>query len=458
MKTVFVLFWSTWDLAKRKLFPALYNIYKEQWRGIDIIWVGRRDFDDDQFRQFLDESLDTFIDKWSDFKDFLSTITYSKVDLEEGEDYKTLQSDIESIDTHSNAQIIFYLSISPEYFWSFTSHYRYIENKNARVIFEKPFWVDLSSARDLNAKIKQAFREEQIYRIDHYLWKEAIQNILTFRFANIIFQSTWNNKYIDNIQITASESLWIEKRWWYYDTSWALRDMVQNHLFQALSLVAMDTPESISADFIRQEKLKVFQNIHLWNEFSDNIVFGQYAWYKDAPWVWKDSKTETFVAMKLEVDTQSFSWIPIYLRTWKCMNKKSTKIVVEFKDMPDSLYKQFGNVEKNRIILDIQPTEWIDIQFNIKENWDSSSLQKVHSMFSNKKESKEAYQKLIEDMIDGDKTLFINWHVLEESWRIVEDLVNCKDNCPMIFSYTWWENGPKESYDLLERDGKKWYE
>jgi glucose-6-phosphate 1-dehydrogenase len=458
MKTIFVLFWSTWDLAKRKIFPALYNIYKNQGKEVDVIWVWRRDFDDEQFRKFLDENLKTFVDRWSNFKDFLGTISYSKVNLDEGEDYKALQSHIESIDTDKNAQIIFYLSISPEYFGDFISHYTHIENTNARVIFEKPFWVDLGSARELNAKIKQAFREEQIYRIDHYLWKEAIQNILAFRFSNLIFQSTWNNKYIDNIQITASESLWIEKRWWYYDASWALRDMVQNHLFQALSLVAMDTPESISADAIRQEKLKVFQNIHLWKDFGQNIVFGQYDWYKEAEWVQEGSKTETFVAMKIDVDTPSFSSIPIYLRTWKLMNKKSTKIVVEFKDMPDNLYKKFGNVGKNRIILDIQPQEWIDIQFNIKENGDSPSLQEIHSSFSNGKESKEAYQKLIEDMIDWDKTLFISWDVLEESWRIVEDLVNCHDNCPIVFPYKWWENGPKESYDLLERDGKKWHE
>ena len=458
MKTIFVLFWSTWDLAKRKIFPALYNIYTQQSQDIHIIWVWRRDFHDNQFRQFLDESLDSFIDKWSNFTDFLDTITYSKVDLDAWEDYKTLHSDIENIDDSAHAQVIFYLSISPEYFWSFTDNYKHIENKDAKVIFEKPFWVDLSSARELNTKIMQAFREEQIYRIDHYLWKEAIQNILTFRFANIIFGSTWNNIYIDNIQITASESLWVEKRGWYYDTSGALRDMVQNHLFQALSLIAMDTPETLSADEIRQEKLKVFQSIHLWNDFGKNIVFGQYEWYKDAPWVPDDSRTETFVAMKLEVDTPSFSWIPIYLRTWKMMAKKSTKIVVEFKNMPDNLYKQFGNIEKNRIIIDIQPNAWIDIQFNIKENGKSSSLQKVDSSFSNQAESKEAYQKLIEDMIDGDKTLFISWDVLEESWRVVEDLVNCRDNCPVLFSYEWWENGPKESYDLLETDGNTWYE
>ena len=458
MKTIFVLFWSTWDLAKRKILPAIYNIHKQQSQDIHIIWVWRRDFDNTQFREFLDESLDEFIDSWSDFKAFLDTITYSKVDLDASEDYASLQVHIQSIDGSESAQVIFYLSISPEYFGSFTDNYKHIENKDARVIFEKPFWVDLGSARVLNTKIMKAFREEQVYRIDHYLWKEAIQNILAFRFSNILFESTWNNKYIDNIQITASESLWVEKRGWYYDTSGALRDMVQNHLFQSLSLVAMDTPNSISADEIRQEKLKVFQNIHLWDDFGKNIVFGQYAWYRDAPWVPEDSKTETFVAMKLEVETPSFSWIPIYLRTWKSMKKKSTKIVVEFKDMPDSLYKQLGNIEKNRIIIDIQPDAWIDIQFNIKENGNSSSLQNVHSSFSNQEESKEAYQKLIEDMIDGDKTLFISWDMLAESWRILEDLVNCRDNCPILFSYEWWENGPKESYDLLETDGNTWYE
>lgn len=455
MKTIFVLFGSTWDLAKRKIFPALYNIYSEQWREIDIIWVWRRDYDNEKFRGFLDEGLGEFVDKWSNFTDFLNTITYSKVNLDIWEDYKKLQRTIRDLDSDGNAQIIFYLSISPEYFWNFTSHYQHLENKDARVVFEKPFWVDLSSARALNAKIMQAFEEEQVYRIDHYLWKRAIQNILTFRFSNILFESNWNNTYIDNIQITAAESLWVEKRWWYYDTSWALRDMVQNHLFQALSLVTMSKPANMCADAIWKEKLKVFENIHLWNTFENNIVFGQYDWYKDTPWVSEESKTETFVAMKLEVQTPEFSWIPIYLRTWKLMKQKSTKIVVEFKNIADIWIK---NTEKNRITFNIQAEEWIDIQFNIQENWNSSSLKKVHSTFLNQGEPKEAYQKLIEDIIEGDKTLFISWDVLEESWRIVEDLVNCKNNCPMVLSYKSWENGPKESYDLLERDGNTWYE
>ncbi len=458
MKTIFVLFWSTWDLAKRKLFPALYNIYTEQWKEIDIIWVGRRDYDDKKFRDYIDEGLEDFVEKWSDFINFLDTVTYSKVQLDVPKDYKTLQTTIKNLDSQGNAQLIFYLSISPEYFWDFISNYKYIENKNARVVFEKPFWVDLASAKALNANIMKVFNEEQVYRIDHYLWKRAIQNILMFRFSNILFESIWNNTYIDNIQITAAESLWVEKRWWYYDTSWALRDMVQNHLFQALSLVTMSKPATLHADTIWQEKLKVFQNIHLWDTFENNIVFGQYDWYRDSTWVAEDSRTETFVAMKLEVQTPEFSWVPIYLRTWKLMNKKSTKIVVEFKNLSDTWVEKFKNTQKNRITFNIHSDEWIDIHFNIQANKDSSSLQKVHSTFLNQDNVKEAYQKLIEDMIEGDKTLFISWDVLKESWRIVEDLVNCKNNCPVVLSYKSWENGPKESYDLLERDGNNWYE
>lgn len=288
--------------------------------------------------------------------------------------------------------------------------------------------------------------------------QEPIQNILAFRFANIIFEPIWNNKYIDNIQITASENIWVWDRWWYYDTSWALRDMVQNHLFQVLSMVVMDPPFRINADWIRQEKLKILKSLNLWEKYWENIVFGQYEWYLDEKWVSKNSKTETFVAMKIEVNTWNFQWVPIYLRTWKCLKEKKTSIVIEFKEVPDILFKKFWNIEKNRIILDVQPNEWIDIHFNIKENWNSKEVQRVHSKFSKEIESKEAYEKLIEDIIDGDKTLFTSWEMLEESWKVVDNLVHCKNNCPILHKYKPQTNWPKSSDLLLEQDGKKWYE
>ncbi|MFA5917902.1 MAG: glucose-6-phosphate dehydrogenase [Candidatus Gracilibacteria bacterium] len=458
MHTIFVIFGSTGDLAKRKLFGALYDIYSSK-KNIDlnIIGVGRRDFLDNEFRNYIKQETSEFIKQKSNFVDFLKKINYSKVELNEQDDYKTLKNDIAKLQK-SNSQVVFYLSIAPEFFTNFVDNYKFIDIKNAKIIFEKPFGNDLSSAKDLNEKIMEVFREEQVYRIDHYVGKEAIQNILAFRFANILFEPIWNNKYIDNIQITASENIGVQDRGGYYDNSGALKDMVQNHLFQVLSLVTMDTPSNIDADAIRLEKLKVFRSLRLKKDFEKNIVFGQYEGYKDEKSVKPNSRTETFIAMKIEVDSWRFVGVPIYLRTGKYLDKKCTKIVVEFKEIPDILFKKFGSIEKNRIILEVQPNETIDIHFNIKENGNSKEVQRVKSKFSKEIESKEAYVKLLEDVIHGDKTLFTSWEMLKESWKIVEDLINCKNNCPILHIYKKGTTGPEASNIMLENDNKKWYE
>lgn len=458
MHTIFVIFWSTWDLAKRKLFGALYNIYlNKKDIELDIVWVWRRDFNNDDFRNYIKNETNNFIDKKNNFWEFLEKINYSKVELNEENDYLNLKNDIEKLQKQ-DSQVIFYLSIAPEFFTNFVDNYKLINIKNSKIIFEKPFWTDLFSARNLNEKIMEVFKEEQVYRIDHYVWKEAIQNILAFRFANIIFEPIWNNRYIDNIQITASENIWVWDRWGYYDNSWALRDMVQNHLFQVLSLVTMDTPSNIEADAIRQEKLKVFKSLKLREDFTKNIVFWQYEGYKDEKLVNPNSRTETFVAMKIEVDSWRFVWVPIYLRTWKYLNEKCTKIVIEFKEIPDILFRKFGNIEKNRVILEVQPNETIDIHFNIKENWNSKEVERVKSKFSKEIESKEAYEKLLEDVIIWDKTLFTSWEMLKQSWEIVDDLVNCKNNCPLLHIYKKWTSWPEASNMMLENDNRKWYE
>ncbi|MDD2871318.1 MAG: glucose-6-phosphate dehydrogenase [Candidatus Gracilibacteria bacterium] len=458
MHTIFIIYGSTGDLAKRKLFPALYNIFKyKKGLEIDIIAVGRRNYNDTEFREFIDKETDEFIGKSDDFSRFLDTINYSKVELTNPTDYANLKQDIKKIQ-RKTSQIIFYLSIAPEYFDAFVDNYKHINIKKTKIIFEKPFGTDLKSAKKLNTKIMEVFREEQVYRIDHYVGKEAIQNILAFRFANIIFEPIWNNKYIDNIQITASETVGVGDRGGYYDKSGALRDMVQNHLFQVLSLVVMNPPSMIDSDGIRQEKLKVFRSIKLGDNYENNIVFGQYNGYLEEKDIAKNSKTETFVAMKLEVNSWNFVGVPIYLRTGKALEKKLTQIVIEFKEVPDILFKKFGNIEKNRIILEIQPNEGIDIHFNIKENGNSQEVERVKSKFEKELESKEAYEKLLEDAIISDKTLFTSWEMLEQSWKIVDNLVNCKNDCPLIHKYPKGSNGPIASDYLLENDGRKWYE
>lgn len=234
--------------------------------------------------------------------------------------------------------------------------------------------------------------------------------------------------------------------------------MVQNHLLQVLSLVVMDPPSQLDAIGMRQEKLKVFRSITLGKNFENHVVFGQYDGYPQEKDVVPASKTETFVAMKIEVDSWNFVGVPIYLRTGKAMAKKSTQIVIEFKEIPNILFKKFGPIKKNRIILEVQPNEGIDIHFNIKQNGSSKEAERVKSQFVKEMESKEAYEKLLEDVIVGDKTLFTSWYMLEETWRIVEDLVNCRNNCPIVHPYEKGTNGPLQSYALLENDNRKWYE
>ncbi len=456
MNTIFIIFWATWDLAKRKLFPALYNIYrKEKKEDIDIIAVWRRDFDNKSFKEYIKEKTLNFIEHKKHFDDFLEKIKYSKVEIGNNYDYINLKDKIKQL-SKENTQVIIYLSISPDNFIPFIDNSKNLDlPKNSKIIFEKPFWKDLETAIFLNKKITEIFQEEQIYRIDHYVWKEAIQNVLAFRFSNILFEPIWNNKYINNIQITATEKIWIEDRWWYYDKSWALRDMVQNHLFQVLALIVMDPPSKLDAESISQEKLKVLHSIKI--PTNDDLVFWQYIWYTDEKWVEKNSKTETFVAMKIEVSNWRCIWIPIYLKTWKNLDKKQTKIVIEFNEIPNILFKKFWNIEKNRIIIEVQPDESIDIHFNIKENWNSKEVQEVKSKFKKELYSKEAYEKLIEDVIIWDKTLFTTFDILKESWTIVNDLVNCKDNCPILYKYEPWTKWPEIANNLIEDDNKKWY-
>ena len=458
MKTIFLMFWANWDLAKKKLFPALYNIYKNNFtENLDIVWIGRRDYTRQDFIDYIKKESKPYLSDEDSSEDFFSELKYSKLDLTQEEDYYNLKKYIQNLDDW-DSQIIIYLSISPEYYFDFIENSKILDLKgNVKIIFEKPFGTDLNSAKELESKIKEVFSEEQTYIIDHYVGKEPIQNILTFRFANILFEPIWNSNYIDNIQISATEEIWVGTRWAYYEKSWALRDMVQNHLMQMIALVAMDAPAKLDSDSISAEKLKILKSINLGKDFNNKIVFGQYEWYKQETWVDPNSRVETFVAMKLEIENYRFKWVPIYLKTWKALDKKSTKIVINFKKLP-SIFKEFWEICENRIILEVQPNEWISIHFNIKEEWNAKSVKRVHSIFKKELNSKEAYQKLIEDVIVWDKSLFTSFDILKESWKIVDDIINCKDDCPIIYEYKKWTKWPQQSDELLKNEWREWYE
>lgn len=438
MKYKIILFWSTWDLVKRKLYNSFFNLYKK-WIDIEILNIWRKNWNKNDFLDYFDKEIKEFIPNF-DGKKFLDRLDYLKIDIDDTNSYKSILSKLKK-----DRENIFYLSIWAEFFEQIVDWIWSLKVKKSKIVFEKPFWNDLNTAISLNNHISKYFKEEQIYRLDHYLWKYAVFNILNLRFSNFIFEKLWNNKNIDNIKVISNETLWVEKRWDFYDKTWAIRDMMQNHLFQMLSLIIMDKPKSLFYKDILNKKSKVFDNFFIPKDFS-NIVLGQYIWYKDELWVDKNSKTETFVALKICLQKWKLSNIPIFLQTWKYLNEKSTKIIVEFKENNNNLFEK-NSICKNKIIIDIFPTESISIEFNI--TWNDKKPKKVVSRFEKEIWKNNWYEKLIEDIILWDKTLFPDFNFIKKSWKIVDDLVNCKDNCPILHLYEKWSNWPEIINNLL---------
>jgi glucose-6-phosphate 1-dehydrogenase len=308
----------------------------------------------------------------------------------------------------------------------------------------------------LNSVVTRAFREDQIFRIDHYVGKEAVQNVLAFRFANSIFEPVWNHRYVDNIQITAFESLGVESRGGYYDRSGAIRDMVQNHLFQMLALVAMEPPNDLGSSSLHDEKAKVVRSLRFGKSLSSHVVFGQYSGYQGEAGVTKDSRTETFAALRLEVHNWRFKGVPVYLRTGKALHSKHTRVVVEFKSVPPVLFNEAESAKPNRIVFEASPNEGISVEFNVRDRSGKDTIRSVRSEFL-QEESPEAYERILSDFLSGDHTLFTRWDMIEESWRLVDELVHCKEDCPILHSYEPGGIGPAAADDLIEADGRSWY-
>jgi len=471
-RKIFVLLGATGDLAKRKLFRALQVLFENDNSDLIVLGASADQYNDEEFRnQIVIPSLkDTSVNE-----KFISQIYYNKLDFTNTENYKYLISRIDEL-SNSNTEIIFYLAIPPQLFTNvlenLNSHrINKKNNRNIKIVFEKPFGTDLKSATILNNSIIEVFDEKQIYRIDHYLGKDAVQNFLVFRFANSIFEPLWNHKYIDNIQITGFETLGVEQRAGYYDHAGALRDMVENHLFQMLSLIAMEPPSKLDADSIRDEKVKIFDSIEEVENWKEHSVFGQYSsntinneyikGYKEEEGVAKNSRTETYVALKILIDNWRWKGVPFYLRTGKRMKKSGTTIVIEFKDTPNILYNKKGNLEPNRLIIKVQPNSNILMEFNIKSPNKNFLINSILTEFDKQKfcdlNTPEAYVILFEEIFKGDQTLFTRWDGVEKSWRIVDKLINCKSECPVIFPYDALSWGPVQADELLEKDNHKWY-
>jgi glucose-6-phosphate 1-dehydrogenase len=483
-----VIFGATGDLTHRKLIPALYNLAAdgELPPAVAVSGFARRPKSDDDFRKELAETTkqlsrqDVREDIW---KTFSQSLFYHQSEFEDESGYQSLAKRLDKIDEEhgTRGNRLFYFAAAPEQFEPILKNLKAAglnkakEGSWARVIIEKPFGRDLASAQELNRVVSSAFAENQTYRIDHFLGKETAQNILVLRFANAIFEPIWNARYIDHVQITAAETLGVEGRAGYYETAGALRDMVQNHLLQLLCLVAMEAPTDLSADSIRDEKVKVVRSLHHYraDEIAELVVRGQYIrgainaknvpGYREEEKVNPESETETYVALRLRIDNWRWSEVPIYLRVGKRLPKSATEISVHFKKAPMVLFNRDSTEhDQNVLVIRIQPDEGISLRMMAKIPGTSLRIEPVKMDFhygtSFGKASPEAYERLLLDAMSGDATLFARRDEVEEAWAFIDTIEEAwteKNALPLTF-YPAGSWGPEEADELLARDGRGW--
>jgi glucose-6-phosphate 1-dehydrogenase len=483
-KSLIVIFGATGDLAKRKLFPSIYRLYEKGnvSEEFAVVGVARRPLSNDEFRNYVRESIENALRQELNNEQFVSHFYYHPFDVTDTASYRQLKSLLEELDDtyHSNGNRIFYLAMAPEFFGTVTSRLKSegltATNGWKRLVIEKPFGHDFESARKLNEEIRQVFSENEIYRIDHYLGKEMVQNIEVIRFSNAIFEPLWNNRFISNIQITSSETLGVEDRGRYYDHSGALRDMVQNHMLQMVALLAMEPPIKLTTDEIRSEKVKVLRALRpiSHEEVDQYFVRGQYGrgvvngkevvGYREENNVDPNSNTETFVAGKLMIDNFRWAGVPFYIRTGKRMTEKSTKIVVQFKDVPMNLYYRTNEkIEPNLLIIHIQPDEGITLHLNGKKSGESMKTTPIELDYCNNCidgiNTPEAYEKLLYDCMHGDATNFTHWDEVAASWQFVDPISEVWENTKAVDfpNYEAGSMGPKASDALLKKDGFHWW-
>ena len=471
--TSIVIFGGTGDLAQRKLLPALFQLACKGRlpERIRIVGVARGEQTDDSFRRLMEQGVREFGDlapRTGEWSDFAKNLFFVRGDIDEPELYPRLKQRLGKIEG-TNANRLFYLSVAPRFFGIA------VENLGGsglaeedggwrRVVIEKPFGRDLESAQDLNRTVHQVFEEQQVYRIDHYLGKETVQNLLVFRFSNAIFEPVWNRNYVDNVQITAAETVPVGDRAGYYDQSGVLRDMVQNHLLQLLTMVAMEPPSAMDAFPLRNQKVEVLRAIRRWNpgETAQNVCFGQYQGYLSEKGVAPDSSVATFAALRLYVDNWRWQGVPFYLRTGKAMAEKVTEILIQFRRPPHMMFSggQGEEPSPNILSLCLQPDEGVHLRFGVKVP-DQGMLTEPESMeFHYQSAFKEqaipeAYERLLHDALEGDASLFIRSDHIEEAWRIVEPLLGGQTTPrPQIYEDGTW--GPETADDLLSQLGHSW--
>jgi glucose-6-phosphate 1-dehydrogenase len=481
-----VVFGATGDLTMRKLVPALYNLDKAHLLPVQfaVVGVAIDDISLEEFRARVTRLL-PLEEQGSDVLErFVQSLHYMRGDLGDAATFSQLGEILAKIDeqTGTDQNYLFYMATAPKFFSVIVERLgesglsREADGHWRRVVIEKPFGNDLESALVLNSQIKAVLSEKQIYRIDHYLGKETVQNIMVFRFGNGIFEPVWNRRYIDHVAITNAETVGVELRGGYFDSAGTLRDMVPNHMMQLISLTAMEPPSSFSADAVRDEQAKVLNAIQplgsedvlhqaVRGQYGEGVVMNEKVQaYRSEPGVSPESKTETFVAMKLNIDNWRWAGVPFYLRTGKRMAKRHTEINIQFKPAPFQLFRQtlVHKLQTNRLVIQIQPDEGMALGFGAKIPGPQLRLGSVEMSFEYSKyfgtDPYTGYEVLLYDCMIGDATLFQRADMVEAGWRILDPVIDVwralpPRNFPNYAAGSW---GPKESEELMERDGRHW--
>ncbi len=483
-----VIFGATGDLTARKLMPALYNLARERLLpgGFSVVGFARRDWSDEQFRAVMKEAVAKHSreplrdDLWDSFARGLHYVSGS---FDDPAAYETLGTRLAKQDAvHGSAgNRLFYLATPPKSYGEIAARVGEAalvrggrDGGWTRLVVEKPYGRDLASARELDQQVGMVFRERQIYRIDHYLGKETVQNILVFRFANGIFEPLWNRRYVDNVQVSVAETVGAEGRGNYYEEAGALRDMMQNHLLQVLALIAMEPVASLRGDSVRDEKAKVFQAIRPIEDVGLETVRAQYTagailgeqapGYREEDGVRPSSATETYVAMKLQIDNWRWAGVPFYLRVGKRLPKRATEVAITFKTAPLHLFREMSgdNPTPNLLVLRIQPDEGISLRFGAKVPGTRTDVRPVNMDFrygsSFGAAAPEAYERLLLDAMLGDATLFTRWDSVEAAWALLTPLIDGWANgSSPLRTYEAGSWGPEAASELVERDGRQWH-
>jgi glucose-6-phosphate 1-dehydrogenase len=483
---VMVIFGASGDLTKRKLVPSLFNLAKASLLPKDFVVVGTAydDLSEEKFRTQVMQFLDAGDRQSAMWNWFLQRLRYHRGSFDDAASFTALSALLKQLDVEfkTGGNYLFYLATAPKFFGPIVEKLGAAGLSNEdqgswrRVVIEKPFGTDLESAKALNSQIKNVLKESQIYRIDHYLGKETVQNIMVFRFDNAIFEPIWNRRYIDHVQITNAETVGVEQRGGYFDNAGTLRDMVPNHVMQLLSLIAMEAPISFQADAVRNEQAKVLHAIQALDseDVLQKTVRGQYGegtignqhvpGYRTEPGVSPESRTETFAALKLNIDNWRWAGVPFYLRTGKRLAERHTEITIHFKTTPFAIFHQ-GPVSKlhaNQLVIQIQPAEAISLSFGAKIPGPILRVGSVDMSFEYTKyfkaEAYTGYEVLIYDCMSGDATLFQRADMVEAGWRVVDPVLDVwKVLPPRRFpNYAAGSWGPKEADDLMLRDEREW--